>query len=403
MTQTSKRSFSQNPKDPAFYNNPYALYSRLHAISGPVFWEDYGFWCLTGFDTVTTALKDRRFSRLPPQGMEKEALPDHLRNFEDSERYSLLQQEPPDHTRLRKSVNRAFVSRSVLSMESEIRNLANRCIDEFEHLGEVDLLTAYATPIPVTIIARLLGVPDQHCDDLRAWSNAIVRMYTMTQTIEEEHAADTAAKHFIELLRELLEERRLCPANDLLSHLIALQEPPEALSDEQIISTAILLLNAGHEATVHQIGNTVHTLLRQSTPPQSYFKDVSAGEATINEAMRYDAPLHMFTRYAQEDIELHPEVTIARGDEIALLLGAANRDPSHFDNADQFDPGRVDAGYTTLGAGIHFCVGAALAKLEMRIALTTLFERLPGIQLAEEPIYQDSYHFHGLQKLIVKW
>ncbi len=403
MIRPVTRHVAQNPKDAAFYNNPYNFYKKLHRIGGPIYWQDYGFWCLTEFNAVTSALKDRRFARLPPADMEQHTYPAHLSDFTDAERYSLLQQEPPDHTRLRQSVNRAFVSRSVQSMAGEIRELANRCIDEFEADGQVELLSAFATPIPVTIIARLLGVPDHYCNDLRAWSNAMVRVYTMTQTHDEEIAANAAAASFIELLKSLIEERKRQPANDLLSHLIALQVPPDPLSDGQIISTAILLLNAGHEATVHQMGNTVFTVLSQQTGARDYFDNDASSDATIAEAMRYDAPLHIFTRYAQQDIQLHADVTVRKGEQVGLLLGAANRDPTRFSNADQFNPQRDDGAYTTLGAGIHFCVGAALAKLEMRIALATLFERLPHLSLADTPRYQDSYHFHGLQQLRLRW
>jgi len=401
------RHFRQDPKEPAFYNDPYALYRELQLLGGPVFWEDYGFWCLTEFSAVNNALRDRRFARLAPaaapSGTKHTSYASHLDDFAAVEAWSLLALEPPDHTRLRQRVNRAFITRQVERMAADIEQLANAAIDRFATDRQVDLLTHYATPIPVTVIARLLGVPDEETDQLLAWSHAMVRVYTLTQTVAEEHAANTAAAEFRDRLLQLIQQRRHNPKDDLLSHLVAKHPDNEPLRDEEIVSIAVLLLNAGHEATVHQMGNAVYAILRQQQPAAEWFKTTALADATVSEAMRYDAPLHLFTRYAQEDVELHADIRIAKGEQVALLLGAANRDPSRFTRADTFDPERTDGGHVSLGAGLHFCVGAALAKLELRIALTTLFSRLPSLALEEPVEYQDSFHFHGLRSLQVCW
>ena len=369
-------------------------------MGGPIYWKDYGFWCLCEFDAVNNALRDSRLARLPPAGFPAPVHPAHLKDFAQVEQYSLLALEPPKHTRLRKSVNKAFVNRQVMQMQHNISLLANRLIDGFIDNGETDLLQSYATPLPVTVIAQLLGVPESECNNLLDWSHAMVRVYTLTQSIDEEHAANRASADFRELLLGLIKHKRKQPTDDLLTHLAAPGE--DALSDDEIISTAVLLLNAGHEATVHQIGNAIKILLEQSWP-KDWVNDSQKTDAIVAEAMRFDAPLHLFTRYAQETIELDTGIQVEKGEQIALLLGAANRDPKRFQSADVFNPDRVNNAHVTLGAGLHFCVGASLAKLELRVALNALFKRLPKLMLCGQPEYQNSFHFHGLKSLQVKW
>lgn len=400
LQNLGQRRVKQAPKDKHFYSAPYSFYAQLHEIGGPIYWEEYGFWCLTEFDAVNDALRDAKFARLPPPGTKANTYASHLNDFADVEKHSLLALEPPQHTRIRKAVNQAFVNRRVSLMATEIEALANHLIDDFEACGEIDLLKAYATPLPVTVIARLLGVPDSERESLLGWSHAMVRVYTMTQTKEEEVAANKASAEFRELLIDLINERRRIPTDDLLSQLANAKE--DALSDDEIVSTAVLLLNAGHEATVHQIGNTIKTLLSLEYP-RDWIDDEKAGDKLIAEAMRFDPPLHLFTRYAQENIDIHEGISIAKGEQIALLLGAANRCPKRFTRADVFNPSRSDAASVAFGAGLHFCVGATLAKLEMRIAVNTVFKRLPNLTLSKTPEYQNSFHFHGLKSLHVSF
>lgn len=403
MSSGIQRHVAQDPRERTFVDNPYEFYSRLHQLDGPVWWENYGLWCLSGFDAVNRALRDRRFARLPPPGCERPEAAPHLAAFALAERHSLLCLEPPSHTRLRGRVNRAFVSRQINSLTSEIETLAHHCIDRMQERGKAELLHDFATEIPVTIIARLLGMPDEDTSDLLAWSHSMVKVYTMTQSQEEELEANQAASDFMERLSFRIEEKRRSPANDLLSHLSAPANDTDPLTDEEIISVAILLLNAGHEATVHQIGNSVLTLLGHMEKPSTCFETVERGDATVNELLRFDPPLHLFTRYAQEDIDLGCGVILPRGESIGLLLGAANRDPGRFNRAEVFDPNRTDGAQLSLGAGLHFCIGAPLARLELRIALGVLFNRLPNLALADTPRYADSYHFHGLESLNVRF
>lgn len=388
------RRFRQAPTDPAFVQSPYPAYERMRALGPAVFWEDYGHWCLHRFEDVDALLRDRRLGRENPRPA---PTPDHLKPFADFSRHSLLEREPPAHTRLRALVNRAFVSRAVERLRPRITALAHDLIDGFEARGEVELIAAYATPIPVIVIAELLGVPAAMADQLLDWSHRMVAIYQFNadRAVEDDCVAATLA--FSAFLKDYVEARRADPRDDLISGLIAAEEAGERLSTEELISTCILLLNAGHEATVHAIGNGVKAMLETGLDPA-----LAGDPATADEILRYDAPLHLFTRYALEDVEIGG-VAFKTGEVVGLLLGAANRDPARFEAPDQLWPQRPDGGHVSLGAGIHFCVGAPLARLELQCALPALFERLPGLRLAEQPVFADRYHFHGLETLKLAW
>jgi cytochrome P450 len=403
-----KNIIQQNPRDAHFVADPYALYTRFHSIGTPIFWQDYGIWCLSSFRSVNSVLRDRRFARLPPDVDDRLISPAHMQNFAKAEKYSLLALEPPEHTRLRKSVNRAFVTREVNKLRSAITNLAHDYVDIFEKKRSVELLSEFATPLAVHVITQLLGVPAADGPKLVNWSHKMVRIYTRTQTREDEDQADHAAGQFIRYLKNHLAQKCKQPGDDLISYLMSTEFNGHRLDDEEIISVAILLLNAGHEATVHQLGNAVNTLLtvypveRREELLALLISDASA-DAVVAECLRFDAPLHMFTRFAQMEVELDAGVVLKKGDEVGLLLAAANRCPLQFTDADKFDPLRNDATHLSLGAGVHFCIGAQLAKLELRVALQVLFERLPTIRLATAPSYQNTYHFHGLSELKLSW
>ncbi|MCF1708433.1 cytochrome P450 [Tabrizicola sp. J26] len=390
------QTLSQSPTDSAFVQNPYPFYNRARA-AGPFFhWQDYDLTCTGSAAAVNAILRDRRFGREVPEEKRRLA-PDHLAPFYAVEAHSMLELEPPRHTRLRGLVLRAFTSRRIGALDPEIRALSHELIDAFPH-GPFDLLPAFAQKIPVIIIARLLGVPEEMSDDLLRWSNAMVGMYMAGRTRETEDRAVSATEAFVSFMRSYVEERRRRPADDLITSLISAEEAGEKLTTDELITTCILLLNAGHEATVHSIGNGVKTLLETRTPVAAFAPDKAA--ATVEEILRYDPPLHLFTRHAYDEVEVMGR-TFRRGEEVGLLLAAANRDPGVWDRPDHFNPARPEKTNVAFGGGLHFCVGAPLARLELQIALPILFERCPTLRLAETPRYADVYHFHGLKRLMV--
>ncbi len=391
---TAKRSVTLDPCDPLFYQNPYPAYHAIRAAV-PVFkWEDYGYWCFARHEDVSALLRDRRFGRQILHVASRQELgwpetPERLKPFFEFEEHSLLELEPPVHTRLRSLINRPFLVREVERLRPAITNLSNRLIDSFEAKGEADLIANFATPIPVRVICEFLGVPQEMEQQALVWSHDMVAMYQARRDRAIEDAAVRATLAFSDYIRGLIGEQRKKPREDLLSQLVNTQK----VSDEELVTTAILLLNAGHEATVHAIGNGVKALLENGIKE-------NIGEAHVEEILRYDAPLHLFTRYALEDLE-YAGVRFKKGEEAGLLLGAANRDPARFADPGRFDPSRNPNPHVSFGAGIHFCVGAPLARLEMQVAVPILFRRLPKLALAETPRYRNSYHFHGLEGLKV--
>ncbi len=390
------KTLHQSPTDLDFVQNPYRFYEQART-HGPFFhWADYGMVCTPSAAAANAIFRDRRFGREAPAELAP-TIPDHLKPFYAVEAHSMLELEPPRHTRLRGLVLRAFTSRRIAALGPEIAQLSHDLIDALPP-GPFDLLAHFGQKLPVTIIARLLGVPETKGDDLLAWSNAMVGMYMAGRTLDTERQAVAATESFVTFLRDYIDQRRRTPADDLITSLIAAEEAGERLTPDELISTCILLLNAGHEATVHTIGNGVKTLLETRTPLAALAPD--AVEATIEEILRFDPALHMFTRWVYETVEVMGH-TFQRGDQVSLLLGAANRDPRHWENPEQFIPTRPIKPNLTFGAGLHFCVGAPLARLELQIALPILFNRLPGLRIAAPPIYGDVYHFHGLKQLIL--
>jgi cytochrome P450 len=385
------KTLAQSPTDPAFVQNPYPFYEVARA-AGPFFhWSDYNLNCTGNAAAVNAIFRDRRFGRESPV---PQVIPDHLKPFYAVEAHSMLELEPPRHTRLRSLVLRAFTSRRIEALRPEIAALSHDLIDAFP-AGDFDLLKQFGAKLPVVIIARLLGVPEEMSDDLLRWSNAMVGMYMAGRDRAREDRAVAATEAFVAFMHSYVEARRRDPRDDLITHLIAAESEGERLTTDELITTCILLLNAGHEATVHTIGNGVKVLLETGSAAA-----LSDPEPAVEEILRFDPALHMFTRWAYEAVEVMGH-TFQRGDQVGLLLAAANRDPGVWDRPARFDPRRLVKPIATFGAGLHFCVGAPLARLELQIALPILFQRLPGLRLTERPEYADVYHFHGLKRLMV--
>lgn len=388
------KTLHQSATDPAFVQNPYPFYETARA-AGPFFrWAEYDLTCTGNWAAVNAIFRDRRFGREVPAEMAP-AIPDHLRPFYAVEAHSMLELEPPRHTRLRSLVLRAFTTRRINALQPEIAALTHELIDALPCAGEFDLLRHFGQRLPVIVIARLLGVPEEMSDDLLRWSNAMVGMYMAGRSRQTEDRAVAATEAFVAFMRGYVDARRRDPRDDLITELIAAEEGGEKLTTDELITTCILLLNAGHEATVHTIGNGVKTLLQTG-----HGITEATAEATVEEILRYDPALHMFTRWAYDDIEVMGQ-TFRRGDQVGLLLAAANRDPGQWEAAGKFNPNRPVKPVATFGAGLHFCVGAPLARLELVTALPILFARLPGLKLLGRPDYGDVYHFHGLSRLMV--
>jgi cytochrome P450 len=385
------KRFEMSPTDPAVVQDPYPTYAAQRAAADFVWWDTYDMACALSYDTVRLALRDKRMGREQPAEL-VQPVADHMKPFYAIEAHSMLELEPPVHTRLRGQVLRAFTSRRIAALGPEIEMLSHQLVDQFPD-DPFDLLDAFAKPLPVIVIARLLGVPEEDADQLLEWSNAMVAMYQAGRTRAVEDAASEAALSFTAYLHDIIEVKRKNSADDLISTLISATDSGEKLSEDELITTCILLLNAGHEATVHTIGNGTKTLL------ETGHRDVTDG--CVEEILRYDPPLHMFTRHVYEDVELGGH-RFKRGDQIGCMLAAANRDPRAYPDPDTFDPTRPVKQNTSFGGGIHFCVGAPLARLELKIALSVLFERCPNLKLNAAPRYADVYHFRGLEALTVE-
>ncbi len=404
---STTRRLSLDARDPAFYREPNRGYAAMHRASPTFWWEEQGHWYFAGYDAVNAILRDRRFGRQITHVMSREQLgwPEpspHLADFDRAESKSLLSIEPPEHTRLRTLVNRAFVSRNIERLTPEVAALSHRLIDGFEKDGGTELLSTFAEIIPVTVIASMIGVPQDMCRQLLDWSHDYVRMYMFGKTEADEHRANRAAKEFADYVVKLAAERRAKPQDDLLTLMLSPARDGQYLTEEELVSTTIVLLNAGHEATVHQIGNAVNTILKSGLNPKNLFADTRSTELTVEESFRICAPVHIFKRWALEDLEIGG-IPFRKGEEAGLILAAANLDPHKFSDPLSFKPDRDEGTSLSFGAGIHFCIGAPLARLEMRIALPILFERLPGMRLAAEPVVKDVYHFHGLERLDLAW
>lgn len=384
---------TQSPRNSAFIQDPYPFYAQARAAGSLIWWDDFAMPMATDYITVNAILRDRRFGREAPDGFAPQT-PAHLDPFYRIDKSSMLEREPPSHTRLRGLVLRAFTSRRIAQLEPEIAQLSHALIDQLDP-GGFNLLTSFAETLPVTIIARLLGVPDSMAPQLLHWSHAMVAMYQARRDADIETQAVAAAKEFTEFLEQHIAQRRQSPADDLITHLIVAEDDGEKLSPQELISTCILLLNAGHEATVHTLGNGVKAILDHSAQAA-----LAKPARVAEEIMRYDPPLHMFTRWVRAPAEIaghHFKI----GDQIGLLLASAGRS-ADVPNPEQFDPTRATAPHLALGAGLHFCLGAPLARLELTTALPILFARMPNLQLSKPAKFADRYHFHGLEELFLK-
>jgi cytochrome P450 len=365
-------------------------------------------WFFTKHKDVNAILRDRRFGRsidhiLSPQERGVSPDPPEYEPFTRLHRHRFFDMEPPEHTRLRNLVHKVFTPRRIEQLRPRIKGVAENLLNVVAQQGGMDLIEDFAMPLPVIVIAELLGIPESDRHRLRPWSHAIVAMYELNHTVEETALAIQASQEFSDYIRFLGAERRKHPQDDLITALVQVEERGDVLTENELVATCVFLLNAGHEATVNGIGNGILALFRHPAQFQLLKRDMSILLAAIEEMLRFDAPLQMFQRWVLEDMQ-YGDIKLELGDEVGLILGAANRDPRAFTEPHRFDLRRASNHHLSFGAGIHYCLGAPLARLEMTVALQTLFARFPKLALAErEPRFRSKWVIRGLESLRVSF
>jgi cytochrome P450 len=394
-----------DPLSPEFKRNPYPTYATLRE-EAPIFFDDnMRFWFVSRHDDVSAILRDRRFGRTIEHIMTREEAGLPPRNpayasFHKLGAHSMFDKEPPDHTRLRSLVHKVFTPRRVELLRGKIEGFSNDLIDKALPNGRMDLLEDFAVPIPVTVIAEMLGIPEADRHHLRPWSNDIVKLYELNHTPEQAQRAIAAAEDFSDYLRNLARQRKREPQDDLITALATVEEAGDVLTEDELISTCVLLLNAGHEATVNVMGNGMLALFQNPDQFAMLRENPALLPTAVEELMRYDSPLQLFRRWVLEDVT-YKGVEFKQGQEIALLFGSANRDPLVFDQPDTLDITRQENPHISFSLGIHYCLGAPLARLELQTSFAALLRRLPNLRLAAEPEYREGYVIRGLQELIV--
>ncbi|MFJ2397134.1 cytochrome P450 [Streptomyces sp. NPDC087843] len=394
-----------DPWDPAFVADPYPAYAELRARGRVHYYEPTDQWLVPHHADVSALLRDRRLGRtyqhrFTHEDFGRTAPPPEHEPFHVLNDHGMLDLEPPDHTRIRRLVSKAFTPRTVERLAPYVRRLAAELVGDLVAAGGGDLLTDVAEPLPVAVIAEMLGIPESDRAPLRPWSADICGMYELNPSRETAARAVRASVEFTEYLRELIEARRKEPGDDLISGLIAAHDEGDRLTEQEMISTCVLLLNAGHEATVNATVNGWWTLFRHPDRLAALRADRSLVPTAVEELMRYDTPLQMFERWVLDDIEIDG-TTIPRGAEIALLFGSANHDPAVFTRPGELDLSRTDNPHISFSAGIHYCIGAPLARIELAASLGALLELAPTLRLAAEPERKPNFVIRGLEGLSV--
>ncbi|MER6313514.1 cytochrome P450 [Streptomyces sp. NPDC001581] len=399
-----------DPWDAAFVADPYPAYRELREQGRAVWWEATGQWLVPHYADVSALLRDRRLGRtylhrFSHEEFGREAPPPEHEPFHVLNGNGLLDLEDPAHARVRRLVAKAFTPRTVERLVPAVQRMARGLVGQLRADGGGDLLATVAEPLPVAVIAELLGVPEADRGLLRPWSADICGMFELRPDEETARRAVRASVEFSAYLRELITERRTRPGEDLISGLIAAHDEEGRLSEQEMISTCVLLLNAGHEATVNTTVNGWWALFRNPAELAALreSRDPEKLSTAVDELMRYDTPLQMFERWVLDDIRIG-DTDIPRGAEVALLFGSANRDPARFEEPDALDLVRADNPHLSFGAGIHYCLGAPLARRELEASFGALLaDGVPPLRLVEEPQWRDGYVIRGLEQLLVEF
>ena len=387
--------------DPAFLEDPYPAFHRLRA-EDPVHRHPLGFYVLTRYDDITEFLRDPRFGKSGYQAIFESRfgsgpngpwLP-----------MSMLFRDPPDHTRLRALVSKAFTPRVVETLRGHIEAIVERLLDRMADLPQVDVIEALAYPLPVTVISELMGVPARDNEMIKEWSRDVARALdaiALPVGPEVIERGGRATEAIADYFRGLAEERRRRPGTDLLSGLVQAEEAGDRLSERELLATCLLLYVAGHETTVNLIGNGLLALLRHPDERRRLQADPALLPAAVEELLRYDGPVQRTGRMAAVDAEIKG-VPIPTGTLVLGLTGAANRDPAQFAEPDRLDLGRDQPRHLAFGAGIHYCLGASLARLETQVAIGAMLRRFPALTLAAERlVWRPSTTLRGLDSLPV--
>lgn len=384
-------------QSPDFHDDPYPALAELRAHGKPVWHEATGMFLAARHADANAVLRDKNLGRIfQPRQPE-----DDWFDFNWLHADSILDSEPPKHTRLKSLISKAFNPATIRELRPDIERLANALLDRAAEKTEFDLIGDVAEPLPVKVIAHLLGFPDSDEHLLRPWSQAIVKMYEVAPTEQHKAEARAAASEFAEYVHGLMLDRKANPGTDLISMLAAVEEGGERLNAHELIATCVLLLNAGHEASVNGFGNgAVAALSRPDVVAPLRADPRGIGPTAVEEFLRFDAPLQLFERTATADTEIGG-VPIRDGDKIAALLGSANRDESVFDRPTEMDLTRERNPHIGFGAGIHFCIGAPLARLEMNVLLPAVFERFPALSLTSEPRRRPGFVLRGYESVPV--
>ena len=387
--------------NPTFVANPYEQLKALREIGKPVWHEGMQIFLAARHSDANDVFRNKSLGRIfTDKSPEFE-----WETFNWLHSDSILDSEPPKHTRLRSLVAKAFNRNKIEGMRPAVERITQQLLDAIDEKiksGEsFDLIADYAEPLPVKIIADLLGFPESEEHLLRPWSQSIVKMYEVNPSEQYQVEAKKAAGEFAEYVRNLAEHRKTNPGQDLITDLAMVEENGEKLNSHELVATCVLLLNAGHEASVNAFGNGMVAALERPDQAELLRKNSRViTETALEEFMRFDAPLHLFERTATIDTELGG-VKIEKGQKIAALIGSANRDSSVFERADEMDLTREPNPHIGFGAGIHFCLGAPLARLEMSVSLPALWEKYPNMQLAGTPVRRPTFVLRGYESVSI--
>jgi cytochrome P450 len=392
---------------PEYLANPYALYSQLRTQE-PVFWDEQaGAWVLTQYSDAVSALRDPRLSAermtigtdwIPEELMETLAPPVRALTRQ------MLFLDPPDHTRLRGLAAKAFTPRIVEALRPRIQLLVDELLDAVQPSGHMNFMQDFAHPLPAIVIAEMLGVPPEDRAQFSIWTAEFARLLDGgNPSIEGVMQSLSGVSEFMNYFRGIIRQRRTAPRDDLLQAMIVAEEQGDKLNEEELLSNCVLILAAGHGTTTHLLGNGLLALLRNPAQLTYWKNNPSIAPYAVAELLRYDSPVQMTSRHPTESIEIGGK-RIETGQEVIIVLGAANHDPAQFSQPDQLDLSRPESRHMAFGLGIHFCLGAPLARLEGEIAFNTLLRRLSDVQLATEEVEQvPSTVFRGLMELPISF